>query len=107
MITALLVVDMQQSLMDDGPWKADDLVKNVASLVDKARRAGAPIFFVADRRVEPDPGFHPGIKPLPSDVVVGKSYCDAFLDPFAASDRPRSGHHRAFLAKSYSCVRFC
>ena len=78
--TALVIVDMQQSLMDEGPWRADELVKQITSLVDAARAAGAPIFFVADRRVEPDPSLHPSIEPSPSDVVVEKGYCDSFLE---------------------------
>jgi len=80
MKTALIIVDMQQSLLDAGPWNADQLVAYVVGLVASARALGAPIFFVADRRVGPDPGLHPSLNASDADVVIEKNYCDSFLD---------------------------
>ena len=80
MKTALIIVDMQQSLVDNGPWKADELIRRVKGLVDSARAAGAPVVFVADRRVKPDPGLLPSLQSSDTDTVVEKGYCDSFLE---------------------------
>lgn len=98
METALVIVDMQQSLMDEGPWKADELVERVNGLVDSARAAGAPVFFVTDRRVEPDPSLHPSLRPSPSDVLVEKGYCDSFLDTSLDADLKTKGAKRLVIA---------
>lgn len=80
MKTALIIVDMQQSLLDAGPWNADQLIAHVGRLVASAKAAGAPIVFVVDRRVGPDPGLHPSLDASDADLVIEKSYCDSFLD---------------------------
>lgn len=80
MKTALIIVDMQKSLLDERPWNADELLKRVSGLVDLARAEDAPIFFVTDRRVEPDPSLHSSLKTSDSDVLIEKGYCDSFLD---------------------------
>ncbi|MCA8907172.1 MAG: isochorismatase family protein [Rhodospirillaceae bacterium] len=80
MRTALVVVDVQTSLMDRGPWQAEELVAQVTGLVDAARAAGAPVVLLTDRRVQPDPSLHSSLVPQPSDVLVEKGYCDAFLE---------------------------
>ena len=80
MRTALVVVDVQTSLMDRGPWQAEELVAQVTGLVDAARAAGAPVVLLTDRRVQPDPSLPSSLVPQPSDVLVEKGYCDAFLE---------------------------
>jgi nicotinamidase-related amidase len=80
MKTALIIVDMQQSLLDANPWNADQLIEHVGRLVASARAVAAPIFFLADRRVEPDPGLHSSLNASDEDVVIEKSYCDSFLE---------------------------
>ena len=42
--------------------------------------AGAPVVLLTDRRVQPDPSLHSSLVPQPSDVLVEKGYCDAFLE---------------------------
>ena len=80
MKTALVIVDMQQSLVDNGPWKAKELIGRVTTLVDSARAAGAPVCLVTDRRVKPDPSLLPSLQPSDADIVVEKGYCDSFLE---------------------------
>jgi nicotinamidase-related amidase len=80
MKTALIIVDMQKSLLDAGPWNADRVIDRVSGLVESARAAEAPIFFVKDRRVAPDAGLHPSLTTSDGDVFIEKSYCDSFLD---------------------------
>ena len=45
---ALLVIDVQQGLFARSTpiYHADDLLKNIGTLVDRAHRAGAPAFYV-------------------------------------------------------------
>ena len=80
MKTALVVVDMQQSLLDASPWHTDQLLKHIGQLVESARAAAAPIFFIKDRRVAPDARLHPNLKASDDDIVIEKNYCDSFLD---------------------------
>lgn len=98
MKTALVVIDMQQSLMDDGPWKADELVANVNGLVDAARTAGAPVIFITDRRVEPDPGLYPGLKASDSDLRIEKGYCNSFLETSLDDELKARGIQRLVVA---------
>lgn len=44
--TALLIVDVQQALVDRGPWKKPRLLGVVQALQKKFREAGAPVIYV-------------------------------------------------------------
>jgi nicotinamidase-related amidase len=78
--TALVIIDMQRSLFEEGPWNADVLLERISRLIDFARQAKAPIVFVRDRRVEPDARLHPMLEANSSDIHIQKNYCDTFLD---------------------------
>jgi len=80
MKTALGVIDVQNSLLDEGPWQPDLLLERVEGLIQKARAAGAPIVFVTDRRVEPDATIHPSLSVAADDLRVEKSTCNSFED---------------------------
>lgn len=87
---ALLVVDMQNALVAQG-YEADRVLATVADVIDRARRAGAPIIFL---RMEHTPGgaledgplkygtpaweIHPAIAPREGDVVLDKRWPDSF-----------------------------
>lgn len=98
MKTALVVVDMQQGLFDEGPWNPDGLIRSVSGLVDAAKTAGVPIFFVTDRRVAPDPGLHPSLEPSDADVLIEKSYCDSFLETSLDAELKARGIERLVVA---------
>ena len=78
MKTALGVIDVQNSLFDEGPWQPELLLERVEGLIQKARTAGIPIVFVTDRRVEPDGAIHPSLSVAPGDMLVQKSENNAF-----------------------------
>jgi nicotinamidase-related amidase len=78
MSTALLVIDMQKSLLGESPWNQDALLLNVRALIDRARSAGAPVVFVTDTRVEPDASIDDRLAPRPTDPVVSKDFSDSF-----------------------------
>ncbi|KAK9237203.1 isochorismatase family protein [Lipomyces kononenkoae] len=80
MNTALLVIDVQQSLLDEGPWQAEAMLANIAKLVSAARVAKAPIIYITDRRVQPNPALHASLQPSSSEASIEKSYCDSFIE---------------------------
>ena len=79
MATALLVIDMQRSLLDEGPWQKDTLLKNVSFLIGRARSADVPVIFIRDTRVEPDSKLASSLERGPNDLVIFKDFCDSFL----------------------------
>ena len=80
MRTALVVVDMQRSLLEDETWQPDRLLARVSELEGAARAAGVPVFYVVDRRVEPHADLHAQFAPRDTDKRIEKSNCDSFLD---------------------------
>lgn len=80
MDTALLVIDLQKSLLDAGPWQAAQVMEKAVALVGAARDSGAPVVFVKDTRVEPDGSLDADLRVQPDDLVLEKNFCDAFLD---------------------------
>ena len=78
--TALLVIDMQRSLLDEDPWNSSAVLHRVGCLITLARSKGAPIAFIKDRRVGPDQRLHTSLVPVEAEGVIDKSFCDAFLN---------------------------
>ncbi|MBI4911723.1 MAG: isochorismatase family protein [Acidobacteria bacterium] len=79
MKTALLVVDMQISLIDEGPWNSNDLIDRIEKLVEFARKNSVLVAFVTDLRVEPHRSLHPRMQSKPDDLLITKPFCDSFL----------------------------
>jgi nicotinamidase-related amidase len=88
MTTALLLIDIQQGLFDEGPiYRAEEMVKNAANLLAKARAAGIPIVHVqhdggkGDSLEKGQPGFdvHPAVAPRPGEHRVVKTHCSSFV----------------------------
>ena len=50
MKTALGIIDVQNSLLAEGPWQPELLLERVEGLIQKARTAGVPVVFVTDTR---------------------------------------------------------
>ena len=78
--TALLVIDMQRGLLAEGPWNGAAVLARIQQLVTRARASGAAVVFMQDRRVELDPDLDSSLVPAPADGVLGKDFCDSFLD---------------------------
>jgi nicotinamidase-related amidase len=85
---ALLIIDVQRGLFVKSTpiYQADALLKNIGALVDRAHRAGAPVFYVqhSDQRalVKGSDGWqlHPDLHPLETDCIVHKQHGSAFED---------------------------
>lgn len=84
--TALLVIDVQKGLFEKSTpiYKANELLENINSLIDRARVAGVPVFFI--QHASPkilDKGsdgwqLHPRIQPLPDELIIHKLHGNAF-----------------------------
>jgi nicotinamidase-related amidase len=82
--TALLVVDVQQGVVD-GNHQRDDVVANVGSLVEKARREQIPVVWVQHSDVGLVRGSDewrivPELAPGDEEPLVEKNYGDSFED---------------------------
>ncbi len=86
--TALLVIDVQVSMFEppEFPHQHEDVLSNIKSLIDKARRAGTPVIYVQHdhttyqpmMRGEPGWRIQPAVAPLPTETVVHKQASDSF-----------------------------
>jgi nicotinamidase-related amidase len=82
--TALLVVDVQNGVVG-GAHRRDDVVGNVARLVDRARSEGVPVVWVQHSdeqlaRGSDDWRIVPELAPDGAEPVVEKNYGDSFED---------------------------
>lgn len=109
--TALLVIDVQQGVVD-GAHDRDNVVANIASLVDKARVAGTPVVWVQHH----DDGLQSGsdawqlvpeLSRDGSEPLVEKAFGDSFeatdLEDVLASGHV--GHLVVTGAQTDMCVR--
>ena len=82
--TALMVIDVQKDVVDNA-WKRDEVVRNIVSMVDKAREAQTPVIFVQHEDevlVKGSDGwqFVDEIAPISGEPVIAKHYLDAFAE---------------------------
>jgi nicotinamidase-related amidase len=83
---ALLVIDVQQGLFEKSTpiYKAEQLLQNINSLVERARRGGVPVFFIqhSDSKKlvmgSPQWQLHPRLEPQPQDSIIHKLHGNAF-----------------------------
>ena len=89
MKTALLLVDLQNSIVFDNEstlHDADRLLRNVASLLQKARDSKIPVIFIQHTSktragfIEGSTGWeiHSAVKPLACEKIIQKTVCDSF-----------------------------
>lgn len=85
---ALLVIDVQLGLFQKSTpiYKADQLIQNILTLVERAHHWRAPVIYIqhADPRnlVKGSAGWqiHPALNPLENDPIVHKLHGNAFED---------------------------
>ncbi len=83
---ALLVIDVQQGLFNKSTpiYRAEDLLRNINSLVNRAHQAGAPVVYVQHSAAKQlvkgsqDWQLHRGLQPQRSDSIVHKEHGNAF-----------------------------
>ncbi len=108
MTTALLVIDLQRGMFMDTtkPHDGEGVLSRVASLLERARRRGAPVLHVqhdggaGDLLGKPGPGWeiHPDVAPRPDEPVIGKSRCSAFPGTQLDAHLKRLGITRLVIA---------
>jgi nicotinamidase-related amidase len=109
--TALLVIDVQNGVVD-GNYRRDDVVANVGSLVEKARREGVPVVWVQHSDENLAEGSDewrivPELKPGDSEPLVAKNYGDSFEDTTLESvlSGLRVGRLVVVGAQTDACIR--
>lgn len=86
--TALLIIDVQQALIDEGPADPDAFLGRVSTLLAEARAQGVAVVFIqhdgpaGDTLFPGEPGWeiHPAVRPLAGETVFRKRYNSAFQD---------------------------
>src|SRR3954452_4572117 len=91
MAAALVIIDVQRSLIEDGTWEPDRILDGVSALESAARSAGSPIYYVTNSRVEPHAELHSRLSPRVSDRQITKADCDSFLDTNLQADLDAAG----------------
>jgi nicotinamidase-related amidase len=109
--TALLVVDVQNGVVA-GAHQRDEVVANVAGLVDRARQVGAPVVWVQHSdaglvRGSEDWRLVPELDPAQDEPLVEKSYGDSFEDTELESVLSALGVGRLVVAgaQTDACIR--
>lgn len=85
---ALLVIDVQTALFERSTpiYKADNLLRNIMTLIQRAREAGAPVLYVqhANEKLLPEGSegwqLHPQLQTLPPDAIIHKRHGSAFQE---------------------------
>lgn len=109
--TAVLVIDVQNGVVT-GNHARDQVVANVATLVDRARAAGAPVVWVQDVAEGREPGSEawqvvPELAPAADEPRVDKEYGDSFEATVLEQVLARLGVGRLLVAgaQTDACIR--
>lgn len=109
--TALVVIDLQNDVVARA-YRRDEVLGTVRALVDRARQASVPVVWVRHGDDELKAGSHewqivPELVPAPGEVIVEKSYRDAFegTDMEAVLSRLGVGKLIVTGAETDMCVR--
>lgn len=97
MSTALLVIDVQRSLLDEEPWEKERLLENITTLLELARSSGTLVVFVCDTRVEPDGALDASLDGNPGDLFISKSFSDSFLCTSLHDQLQRAGVNKLIV----------
>lgn len=85
---ALLVIDVQQGLFEKSTriYKADDLLENITTLVDRAYQSGVPVIYVQHSAAKhlvkgsAEWQLHTQLQPQHKDYIIHKQHGNAFED---------------------------
>lgn len=109
--TALLVIDVQNGVVD-GSFRRDEVVKNVSSLVDKARGEQVPVVWVQHSDDQLERGSDewrivPELTPGQGEPLVEKNYGDSFEDTTLEQVLSGLGVGRLIVAgaQTDACIR--
>lgn len=102
MSRALVIIDVQQGMFSDPamqPFEGEATVARIRGLLDRARDADIPVFFVQHdggeghplRRASPGFAFHSSLTPRAGESVTVKTECNAFQGTDLAERLKASG----------------
>jgi nicotinamidase-related amidase len=102
--TAVLVIDVQVGLID-GAHEPDALLRNIADLIERARKASVPIVYLQHNHSTwaplmagaPTWQIHPRVAPKPGDIVIGKRASDGFYETTLQAELERLGVRRLIV----------
>ena len=77
--TAFIIIDVQTSLIDEGAWESEAVLRRIGILLAQARSADSFVVFVTDRRITPDGSVHRSLEVRATDSVVSKGCSDSFF----------------------------
>jgi nicotinamidase-related amidase len=111
---ALLVIDVQNGLFRKSTpiYQAERLLENINTLIRRAGRAGAPVFYVqhVDKRLvegTDDWELHPDIERLETGVAMHKRHGNAFQDTNLEEELEARGIKRLVITGlvTHGCVK--
>lgn len=109
--TALMVIDVQNGVVD-GVHQRDEVVANIATLVDKARDEGVPIVWVQHSSGHLEKGseaweYVPELKRQEAEPLVHKTFADSFEDTDLEEVLAGAGIGRLVVAGAQTdeCIR--
>ncbi|GEL93409.1 isochorismatase family protein [Cellulomonas composti] len=109
--TALLVVDVQVGVVAQA-YRRDEVLANIAALVDRAREQGTPVVWVRHSSDELPLASEqwqiaPELAPAPDEPIVEKRYGDSFEDTTLEATLAEQGVGRLVVtgAQTDACVR--
>lgn len=112
---AVLVIDVQRSLFGKPTpiYRADELLTNIAVLVERARAVGALVIYVqhsSHRQLQlgsEDWQVHPKLVPRDDDLIVHKTHGNAFEETLLHGELSTRGIQRLVVTGlvTHGCVR--
>jgi nicotinamidase-related amidase len=109
--TALLVVDMQNGVVQKA-HKRDEVLANIVTLTEQARKANSPVIWIQHSDENMKPNSHgwkliAELKPESSETHIFKMYGDSFEDTNLESELERLGVGRVVVvgAQTEACIR--
>ncbi len=105
---ALMVIDVQQGLFDEGAFEPERLVTQVKTLIDHARANDVPVIYVQHNEDpqwggslvggQPGHAIHASIAPQSGDAIIQKWNPSAFMDTNLQTILEEKGIKRLILS---------
>jgi nicotinamidase-related amidase len=113
--TALLVIDVQKGQFSKSTpvYKAEEVLRNITTLVEQAHRVGVPVFYVRHSaknylvKGSDDWQFHPSLQPLNKDILIEKTHPSSFEETNLASELEAKHIHSLLVTGlvTHGCVK--
>lgn len=103
---ALLVIDVQNAMFDEGIANGETLLQNLKKLISKARATNTPVFYIQHNEVTGEPlengtkgwEIHPDITPVEGiDTVIQKTRPDSFFQTNLETELEKKGIEHLIL----------